>query len=87
MSKLQGNQELQELHEHVCDKETAARDRVKNEDSFFFFTTPGYQMVAPDVVSSGVNMVSNGWCVVIFSEGLEKLSFAIMKPYVSYTGV
>ena len=55
--------------------------------SIFFFTTPGYQMIAPDVVSSGVNMVSNGWCVVIFSEGLEKLSFAIMKPCVSYSSV
>ena len=44
-------------------------------------------MLALDVVSSSVNMVSNGWCVVMFSEGFEKLSFAIMKPYVSFTSV
>ena len=33
LSKLQGTQELQEVHEHVCDKETATIDRVKNRDS------------------------------------------------------
>ena len=44
-------------------------------------------MIPLDVVSSGVDKVSNGWCVVIFSEGLEMLSFSIMKPSFSFTNV
>ena len=41
-------------------------------------------MIALDVVSIGVDIVSDGWCVVIFSKGLKMPIFSIMKPSFSF---
>ena len=38
-------------------------------------------------MSSGFDMVSNGWGIVIFSEGVEVFGFPIMKPSFSFTNV
>ena len=44
-------------------------------------------MIPLDVVSGGFDMVCNGRRVVIFNDGLEVLSFSIMKPSFSFTDV
>ena len=38
-------------------------------------------------MSSGFDMVSNGWSIVIFSEGVEVFGYPIMKPSFSFTNV
>ena len=38
-----------------------------------------------DVMSSGFDVVSNGWSIAIFSEGLKVFGFPIMKPSLSFT--
>ena len=43
--------------------------------------------VIPPIMSSDFDVVSNGWGIVIFSEGLEVFSFPIMKPSFSFTNV
>jgi len=44
-------------------------------------------MIPLDVVSGGFGMVCNGGRVVIFNEGLEVLSFSIMKSSFCFTDV
>ena len=44
-------------------------------------------MIPLDVVSGGFDMVCNGRRVVIFNEGLEVLSFSIMKSSFCFTDV
>ena len=36
-------------------------------------------MIPLDIMSSGLDVVSNGWSIVIFSEGLEMFGFSIVK--------
>ena len=38
-------------------------------------------------MSSGFDMVNNGWGKVIFSEGVEVFGYPIMKPSFSFTNV
>ena len=40
-----------------------------------------------DVLSSGFGMASNGWGIIIFSEGLKVFGFSIMKPSFSFTNL
>ena len=44
-------------------------------------------MIPLDIVYGGFDMVSNGWRVVFFSEGLEVFSFPIMKSSLCFTDV
>ena len=44
-------------------------------------------MIPFDVMDSGFDLASNGWGIIIFSEGLNVFGFPIMKPSFSFTHV
>ena len=45
------------------------------------------KMIPLDVMSSGLDVVSNGWGIIIFSEGPKMFRFSIVKPSFSFTDV